>query len=63
MTCILCNGPLDLFDLDTEGWGGMPAHTVCATAARKSVGDMLDDAKRMIEAEHDPRRHRRHAAA
>lgn len=63
MTCILCTGPVDLFDLDAEGYGGLPAHTTCAKAARAALGDALDEAKRMVEAESDPRRHRRHAVA
>ena len=54
MICVLCATPIDLFDLDEQGWCGEPAHRTCATAAR----DAFDEACERIAAEH-----RRHGAA
>lgn len=63
MECVLCHTEVNLLDLDAEGYGGLPAHTVCARAQRQAIKDALDEAHRMIANEPDPRRHRRHAAA
>lgn len=60
MTCILCGGPVTLLDLDAEGYGGMPAHDVCAGAYRQALRDALDEANRMVMDDHDPRHHRGH---
>lgn len=60
MDCVLCHVKVDLFDLDDEGYAGLPAHKVCADAARAELGRVLDEAKAMVLAEVDPRRHRNH---
>lgn len=61
MRCILCGQPVDLFTLDGEGWGGMPAHEACATPMRAELARFLVEVEQDIVAEKDPRRHRQSA--
>lgn len=58
MKCVLCHQGIDLFDLDPEGIGGMPAHHTCADAYRAAAAEVLAEAEAMVLAEPDPRRHR-----
>lgn len=61
MECVLCHTEVTLFDLDAEGYGGMPAHEACASAVRAECAALLADCEALILAEPDPRRHRRSA--
>jgi hypothetical protein len=60
MICALCHQAVDLFDLDDEGVGGMPAHGTCARDYRAELAKVLREVELMILDEHDPRRHRKH---
>lgn len=62
MICALCHQGIDLFDLDEQGVGGMPAHRTCAEPYRAEVAKVLEECNRMILAEPDPRRHRHHVS-
>ena len=54
LTCVLCRQPVDLFELDAEGYGGDPAHNTCAQAARDALNEAID----RIAAENRKRYHR-----
>lgn len=58
MRCILCHQEVDLLTLDTEGWGGQPAHESCAAPMRAELARFLSEVQADIRAEKDPRRHR-----
>lgn len=60
MECILCHTAVDLWTLDAEGVGGMPAHTSCAEGYRADAAEHLRQLQLAILAERDPRRHRHH---
>ena len=42
LACILCGQPVDLFELDEQGYSGEPAHRVCADAARQAFSEACD---------------------
>ncbi|QOR55428.1 MAG: hypothetical protein SHS37scaffold145_79 [Phage 71_18] len=62
MICALCHQGIDLFDLDTEGVAGLPAHASCAEGYRAELAKLLREVELMIMAEPDPRRHRHHVS-
>lgn len=61
MNCILCHERIDLFDLDDDGYCGLPAHRVCAGSQREALREALDDANRSVVDWHE--RHPRRPAA
>lgn len=61
MRCILCGTDVDLFDLDESGYGGEPAHRVCATAARDAFAEACDEIARRYR-QRDERAGRRYRA-
>ena len=60
MHCVLCRQPVNLLELDPEGFMGLPAHTYCARDQRAAMEAAELEAVAMVMAEPDPRRHRQH---
>jgi hypothetical protein len=60
VTCVLCHQHIDLWDLDKDGVGGLPAHVACAEPYRAELAAVLDEATALVLAEPDRRRHRHH---
>ena len=61
--CSLCHAHVDLWDLDPDGYLGLPAHSWCARSARAAADAAWDDAVAMVRAARARKREARRASA